>query len=678
MRTDPRRSPRILAMVASAGLLAVIALVAPPTAGSVRAAEDVLRLEGHADYRVAPDEGHVAVVVDLRATFLKPDTADGRYYTDRVAVPIPLEATDVVVESRGVRLRTSVRDTDDFRVATARFQRLYYKQTRELELRFTLPSGKPRSTSDIRVGKSFTTFTAWAWGDPGHSSVEVFLPDGFVDEGFGDELTRDEAMGGWDLRSGTIDRPDEWYHVIVASREYEMTANVIQPAGRTVVVHAWPEDPAWRKQVMAVMDDGLPILERMIGLPWSAERSLDVFEVHTPVLEGYAGVYDPRSAEIRISEDLDDQTILHEAAHLWVNGGLVEERWISEGLAEHFADRVRDELKLPAIAAPQVVPPTAKGAFPLNSWPDTQRIDDAETEAQEAYGYGAAYTVIRTIARDVGDDKLRSVLYTAWDQLNAYEGDRPPESIGTFPDWRHFLDLVEEIGGMEEADELFKRYVATPAQIRDLDARERARGEYERLDAAGDDWAVPTGIRMAMSSWRFSEAETLMDEAMPALAARDAAIDSAVDLDVTMPQSLENTFEGADRAPDLRAITKDLTEWGSAAEKVSDAREALAEPRTSVATLGLIGQSADGLLAAARGALETGDLALATSTSAATIAMLAGAESAGTSRAIVIGVVLAILLLAMVVLIGWWVRRHRRGGSGNAAASIASPGVDGT
>ena len=84
----------------------------------------------------------------------------------------------------------------------------------------------------------------------------------------------------------------------------------------------------------------MPDLETAIGLPWPVDRELGISEVSSTQIEGYAGLYDSATDEIQISEDLDEQIIVHETAHAWFNGGLFAQRWISEGLADEYASRV--------------------------------------------------------------------------------------------------------------------------------------------------------------------------------------------------------------------------------------------------------------------------------------------------------------------------------------------------
>ncbi len=108
--------------------------------------------------------------------------------------------------------------------------------------------------------------------------------------------------------------------------------------------------------------------------------------MHTPLLEGYAGFYDPETDEITISEDLDDLTIIHEASHAWFNRSLFTERWITEGLADEYAARVLRELDR-GYPDPPASSPTEEAAFPLSDWPPPAAIRDEESQDRESYGY---------------------------------------------------------------------------------------------------------------------------------------------------------------------------------------------------------------------------------------------------------------------------------------------------
>ncbi len=305
-----------------------------------------------------------------------------------------------------------------------------------------------------------------------------------------------------------------------------------------------------------------------------------------------------------------------------------------------------------------MVQPTDAGAFPLNAWPDPGRIEDEKADAQERFGYGAAYTVILRLVQDIGEDGMRAVLAAADAGENPYAGDEGPEKTGALPDWRRFLDLVEERGDTETADDLFGRWVVSPADRTMLRSREEARDAYAALDAAGAEWAVPRGVRAYMSLWRFDDATELMDATEPVLSLRDELVGAAADLELETPSDIEKPFESAVTSDDLDEVEATMQGRLDAATAVLGARAALATDRTPLATLGLVGETPDAGYVAARTALEGGDVAGATAGAATTLSLLAGAESIGMTRAIVIAVVIGLLLL--LAFVAMWRRRRRR------------------
>jgi hypothetical protein len=675
-------------LLLAATLLAVVAALAPTGAPAARAAEDDgLRVAADATYRVLTSDGLVRVRVDFDITNMSPNTVrrtptgtvTTRWYFDRLDFAVPPEARSVRATSGGSRLATTVDARTDFAAVTVRFPDLFYRASRTVRVDFTLPGGKPRSNSDIRVGSAFTTFTAWAWGDDGRSTVRIVLPRGFDDSGYGEDIVQRTYGDRVELTTGTLAKPTEWYRVVVADRPSALTDLRIEPGGRPVVVQAWPEDRAWRDRVAEVLTDGLPALEELVGLQWPVDGDLEVSEVHTPLLHGYAGFYDESTDEITMSEDLDEHTILHEASHAWFNGDLIRDRWIDEGLAEYYAQRVRERLGITSESEPVETTPTAKGAFPLNDWPDPSRIDDAEEDTRELFGYAASYTVIRAIARDVGDEGMQAVLAAAEAGHNAYAGDAGPETTGARTDWRRFLDLVEEVGGADGAEPLFREWVVPTTDAAVLRTRSTARDAYEQLDAAGGEWAVPKGIRANMALWRFAEATALIDAAEPVVALRDDLAAATADLALQTPADVETPFEDATLSADLAVVADTLEMRIEAAGSVADARDALAVERTPLVTLGLAGETPDAGYEAARTALSAGDVVGATAGAAATMALLAGAESVGTTRAVAIGLVAALVLLLLVALAVALRRRRRRtallDGAAHASSTLAaSPG----
>jgi hypothetical protein len=279
--------------------------------------------------------------------------------------------------------------------------------------------------------------------------------------------------------------------------------------------------------------------------------------------------------------------------------------------------------------------------------------------------------VIRKIADGIGDDGMRSVLAAVGAGENAYVGDDGPEVTGATMDWKRFLDLVQGVGGMETADDLFRDWVVNTDERGLLQTREIARDAYAALESAAGEWAVPKGARANMALWRFDDATALLDAAEPVLDSRDELVAASADLALSAPADLEKPFENATKASQLAAIGVVLEDGIAAAAAVDGARDVVEAERSPLVTLGLVGESPESQYAAARTAFQAGDVEAATAASTAAVALLAGAESAGTSRALVIGAIgVAILLLLLVAAL--IVRRRRRQRMALSAASVGA------
>jgi hypothetical protein len=655
----------------------VLGALAPTTAPVALAAGD-LRIDVDSTYRIDANDGVVRVRLDATLTNLKGNTTRRtptgtivtRYWYDRIFFWIQRDARSVKATSGGSTLRTSLDTKARHRELSIRIPNLYFRQTRKIRIEFDLPGGKPRSESDIRVGEAFATFTAWAQGDPGRSSVRIVMPAGFTNTGYGRTLKAAKDDGRTVLSSGTISDPNGWYAVIVADRPGALTDIRVGPATEPIVIRAWPEDTAWREQVSTVLEDGLPILKDLIGMDWPVVDELTVTEVHTPLLEGYAGIYDSSVDEIRISEDLDAQTILHEASHAWFDHAFIDERWVLEGLAEEYAARVRSELDLEGEAAPPTLDPTAEVAFPLAFWPPLGRITEEETLAQEHYGYGASWTVMREIAKDVGDEGMRQIFKTIADREIGYVGDGPAETSGARLDWRQFLDLVEEIGGAEGADDLFLKWVAPVSAQAAIKQRAAARESYDALETAGDGWSVPHIVRGHMWSWSFRDATEAMATATALIEQREALEAVSSELGVQPPDDLEARYEAATIAEQLTGVERALEARIATAEELIRTRTALAAERTPIVALGLAGEVPAAGFDRGLAAFTRGELDAAKSAAAESMALLAEAESIGGSRALAIGASMLALIVLLVVVA---VLLRRRGRRRLAALSVATP-----
>ncbi len=497
-------------LLLAATVLALVASLGPLTAPTAQAATDDLTLASASTYTLVPAKKVIRVVVDVSARNDKPNQTSGgvvtRYFYDSFRIGIQPEATSIKATSGGVDLSTTTRPRDGYKELEVRFRAsLFYGQTATARVTFDLPGGAPRSKSEVRSGPAFATFVGWAFGDSG--SVRIVIPAGFEAETTGSAVARTTAGAATVFSAtGITDVPD-WYVVVNADRKAALTNVRLDLAGgEHLVIHAWPDDPAWKTEVSDLLTKGLPELVKETGLAWPVSGDLDVFEVHTPLLEGYAGIFFEGENRIEISEDLDDLTILHEASHAWFNGDVFQGRWINEGLADTFASMSLDAIGL-GPWNPSDVSPTDAAAVKLNDWVFPGRINDDQTDAREQFGYDASWTVLRAIAREVGPEPMRDVLTAAQGHQIAYVGAGAPETISGPTDWKRLLDLLDERGHRGSADDLFRRWVVTAADAEELDARAAARTEYAGLLAAGGDWLPPMYVRDSLAGWRFDEAD---------------------------------------------------------------------------------------------------------------------------------------------------------------------------
>jgi hypothetical protein len=452
-----------------------------------------------------------------------------------------------------------------------------------------------------------------------------------------------------------------WYAWITATNDDALTRDRLTiEGGAEVLVRGWPDDPRWRRRVSELLREGVPRLVERVGLPWPVDGALEVTEVHTPLLEGYAGFYDPEQDRITISEDLDDLTIVHEASHAWFNGSLFAERWIGEGLADEYAARVLEALGR-RVPEPDRVTPRDEAAFPLASWAPPAAIRDETAAARESYGYAAAWTVMRRIVDRAGEEAMREALAAAHARTTAYPGEGTPEVTRLPNDWRRFLDLVDEAAAdaRAEADPgtapgsiapLLERWVLEPEAAALLAPRAEALAAYRALAAAGSTWVPPDGVRMAMDRWDFRDARALIDQAEGLLDGRDALAAEAAALGLVPPAAIEDAYQDADSAAELRVLADRADGSRAVLARVGEARVAAAAPRDWLAGLGLDGPDPAADAAAAAAAWEAGDDEDARALADGLIARLAAAPDLGRNRMLAIGAGGAAALVGLLIL----------------------------
>jgi hypothetical protein len=645
--------------VLTAGLLTAIATIGFLGTGSSPAValEDGLRLEGATTYSVDIGAGVVHASVEATATNESPDeVVNGgtrRYFFAEVFVPVLAEATNfaaTAADGRALTVRRQGVDSDQVALAAVDLAPdLFYGQSRTFRLTYDLPHQPPRAPGFTRVNPAFATFAALPLGDPNLATVEIVVPDGFEVEYAGAELERGRREGAQVFTSGSVADPDQWSVVVVARNDAGLLERAFQVGDRDIVIRAWPDDAEWATFVEQTLQGGVPALEELVGLSWPLDGELTVVEAASPYIYGYAGWFLPEDDTIEVGDALEPHVILHELSHIWFNDSLFGERWMGEAFAEEFSARAEAALGM-VLPAPEPADTADPGAFALATWGDPA-VSSETADEREAYGYNASFFVLRSVADEVGIERLRDVIVAADEQTIAYRGDGAPEEVMAAFGSRRLLDLLQEVAGSDGAPALFERYVLTPDDVALLPARATARERYAQLVAAGTGWSAPLPVRDALSRWEFDAAVARADEATAILATRDEVYAAADDLELEVGAAFEEEYETAD---ELEHIADTADAFLDATTEIGDAEAVVDGGHGFFETIGLLGSDANDALSDSRRAFQQGDADDAIDDAERAQGTVAAADTAGVQR--------VAIAAAVVVLggIGLFVLRRRQ------------------
>ncbi|HXG26339.1 MAG TPA: hypothetical protein VNL94_05750 [Candidatus Binatia bacterium] len=670
-RTDPRS--RRLGAVLLATLVATLLSWSAPGVPSALAAGP-LQVRADTTYALDPEAGRVHVATEYSVTNNRPNSATAIFFYRELVFGIQPDVREVRATDRFGALAVTSGGREGFtRVEVRLRSNLFYRQTATFVLRYDLVGAPPRSESPIRIGRAFSTFGVWAFGDPDRSTVTVKVPPGYATTVEGDDMTS-TLGGGTTLRAEPAD-PDAFFAIVTAeNRDAYDRERLSLEGGVEVVILSWPEDDAWADTVGETLRDGMPVLRKLVGLDWPVAHDLNVRERYTPALEGYAGVFFLDDQRIDVSEDLDPVTILHEAAHAWFNADLFSARWIYEGLAEEYAYRVLGEIDDVEYDPPTRPDRDDPGFLPLNEWRYPSIVRE-ETDAIELYGYGAAGWLVSMIVHEAGETQMAKAFQDAAANRTAYPGRGDPETVGTIDGWQRFLDLTQPI---EEPDprrviEAVEEFVLSPGLGDVLERRAAARDAYRELLEAGKGWLPPWFIRNPMGRWQFEEATKRIESAHELLELREQVEATAAAEGLTLGDRLQRAYETAvDGLESARSLAENQL---AAARAIAAARAKVDATPDFVAEVGLMGATPRAPLDAARAAFESGDYAGALEQANVAASIVDRAPAVGQERLLLGGAAALVLLLLAVVLHRARRERRRRAEAfaWAAAAPVAAP-----
>ncbi|HUG75228.1 MAG TPA: hypothetical protein VMM81_06085 [Acidimicrobiia bacterium] len=667
MTRETRR--RLLPVALLAAAMAVATFPAPP---AVAGGSGGLRVEASTLWLLDADDTAVRVTIDFTLTNLREDVVEGdsvtSFFFETLRVGMPPEAVEISASSGDTNLSVLpvVTEGEEGQSSLSAIvnlpARLEYRETQTLTVAFELPGSPPRSDGRVRVNPAYAAFDARAWGDPGRSSVEVRVADGYEVRTFGAEVTP-VSLGGYTVFSAReIEEPASWFVFVSARNDDALDVSVAAVDDLAVRILSWPGDAEWATQVRDLAETGLPFLRDLVGLDYAPVEGVDIYQARDPSLLGFAGWYIADQDRIEMGEVVDAHVILHELTHLWFNQRLFSSRWINEGMAEVFAAHATEALGREVDAdhgSPTQPVLGDPSRVALNEWlfPEVAPSEDRSTRNRELFGYNASFWVVAGIAADVGIDGLQRVIRAASEGLAAYRvPDRDPEAADEpRVEWRRFLDLLEEHAGATSIRDLFRDYVVTAEERALLDERDRARAAYEPLRSGH--MAPPWAVRRLLDAWDFTEARKAIAAATDILAIADDIVATLSGTGLELPRSLVTTYESATTLADLDAAALIAGRHLEAALVLATAQKAFDTPRDPLVRLGLFGSDAAGRLDSARTAFAAEDPPTTIREAEAVLELFAGARDAGRLRAFWAG---GVALFALGIVVTWVVVRWRR------------------
>jgi hypothetical protein len=623
-----KRWPRLAGTIVLGFLAGTGLLLSRPASGPgapiVDAAGPGLTMVGAATYDVRPASRLVHVTIQLAVTNHLLDTVIRRYTFDRVDVSVPPTAAHPAATAGSKKVGVSIvsRNTSQEVLSVSLGGALGSGRTSSVTLAFDLPDPGGSAGRPIRVGLSLVTFPVWAYGSAGlpGSTVVVRFPAGYDVRVVSGPLAAPVTApdGSIALTAGPIRDPLAFNAVVAADRPSSFVETKVnleingQPA--SLVVRAWPDDPAWGTRMSGLIRASLPLLANEIGLPFEPSTAVVAVEEALPrSIDGYAATYLPAEGRIQIAYTADDTIAIHELAHLWFDGSLFSDRWIADGFAIFYGNRVAQALKLKPHDE-SITPALAAAALPLNAWTggDALAAPTGETPAAELadrYGRAAAVTVAGRLYTLVGADGLQAVWRAASGREAAYQpkGQVGPSLVSDgAPEWRGFLDLIAERTGVD-ATAIWSSLVVTPDEEALLSTRTATRSQYQALLSRAASWAVPQAVLDALNAWQFSTAADLLSGLDQLLDQRARIAATAASAGLTPPVTLQAAFEHGGRATGVTEASNEL----QVIQAIGTAASAEPPSPSLVDQIGLIGVDPAADLDAAATAFSAGDMVTA-------------------------------------------------------------------
>jgi hypothetical protein len=418
----------------TAALPAFMAVLLALPAARVDAAGD-LETRTVTSYDVNADGG-VHVTIAAQVTNRDPSTqrrSSGRvlFYT-AAGFAIHDAAVNLSVRAGAARLPVETRERDDpLRVIAVRFNReLYFEESIDITIEYDLSAVR---AAQLLVSPQYTFVPAFGQGArslvritaPADRQITVASPNcartgerPVVYACGASTVEADYEAGG---RCAFTTAAPRW-DCAFAERDlvvipFEATSAGLTLAARTsrvnlaageveLKVQHFAGDESWAARVEDVVRRGLPLIEEANGYPYPGPPTIDIIESGYRATHGYEGIATTRGG-IRLTPVVEDQTILHEMAHLW--SGIFGSRWLAEGMADYIANIAARRLGV----KPESVPEPLPAAPRLEEWgPLQSQLGASRPERDlESAGYGRSLRFVELLAEHVAGPRRRPQEY---------------------------------------------------------------------------------------------------------------------------------------------------------------------------------------------------------------------------------------------------------------------------
>ncbi len=630
----------LLVAIAAAAALAASSLAAPPHAA---AASPGLSYISDTSYTLDPAKGRVHIESAITVLAQQEPTATSRSYWEGIVITVPPSTAGFVANAAGkpLPLRVQASTSSNVSLAIGFGRRIYVGQPFTFDLQFDMVDHGGATDRDLRLTTTLSSFPVFAIASPDTtgSSVTVVFPPGYQVTQQDGGLQSGSDGTGHTIFQGTANNPGGLYAWFVAQTTPKFVARQIVEGHVNITVLGWADDPAWTQAVIRTISQGYAFLRNAIGLGDLPAQSLVIEETSLQDADGYSGGLDIGRSTMFISYYADPFVILHEMAHMWLNGSISTERWILEGFASYYS-----ELAVASIGqtprAPQLTERKVVAQIPLNDW-----IDQAPPGSiQEQYAYAASLSVATLIAGEAGGSDMRTI----WQRIKS--GPAPYQPIGRDTiepgngpvDWRSFLDYLEVTTG-KSYEEIWRDWIIDPDQVTLLTERNVAQQAYQSAVSSAGTWVLPSEVRSALRAWDFGAAETDLAQVTQILNARAVLPQRALEEGTTFdPSRLRAAFETS-----LAAGVVEADGELAAIDALNAARLAQTRGEGAERDVGLLG-GRDPVkdLAAARKAFAAGDWRQAIALADQARQVWDGATNTGRNRLYYLLGILAALLLA--------------------------------